>query len=610
MLSFLTRRFRHVKFRTKIFCVIGAVALIPITCLFLFFYRQISILQEREITNADLGFEQAVYSINTAMDNVTARALQICSNTEVSTFFSMRAPSKQYVLEYVTALRPYLTFCQEAVSSHVRAIRFYTKNPNIFSNLAVHNLYKYQDEAFFQNVRQSLEGNRAAVLLLEESRIYYGSVQYAAQGSLSLFCPVSTMASSETVMECELNFDSIFQSLDFTTGGFETTGYTLVHKSGQVLFTSDTEWAAQAVDSLLPQLWEGGEISGEVRRQRVRYEDTELLVNAAYIPAIHCVLISHSDLGAIFQPVRAFQLPVLVMLLLCLVFCCFLAAALVNSLLRRSKTINDAILRIQEGDFDICLPAEGADFFDQVAENLNGMAAQIKNLIHNNYESQLEIKDLQIRMLSQQISPHFLYNTLECLRMRAVLEDNLESAQALLSLGKLLRYYANYAMEFASVSAELEVAKDYVNIMSLTEERDCFLEADIPPELLGLRVPRFSLQPIIENSIKHANRPSNTAVHIRLCVEEAEGSLRMTVTDNGMGVPPERAVEIQQKLLSGANAVMVENSIGLYNTNARIQLLYGEEYGILFSSVQGMGTSVTLTIPCIRTTEEGKEATT
>ena len=69
-------------------------------------------------------------------------------------------------------------------------------------------------------------------------------------------------------------------------------------------------------------------------------------------------------------------------------------------------------------------------------------------------------------------------------------------------------------------------------------------------------------------------------------------------------------MEIQQKLLSGANAVMVENSIGLYNTNARIQLLYGEEYGILFSSVQGMGTSVTLTIPCIRTTEEGKEATT
>lgn len=602
MFTFLSRRFRYVTFRTKTFCVIGAVALIPITCLFLFFYRQISILQEREITSADLDFEQAAYSINAAMDNVTARALQICSNPEVSTFFSMRASSKQYVLEYVTALRPYLTFCQEAVSSHVRAIRFYTKNPNIFSNLAVHNLSKYQDEAFYEKVRQSLEGSSAAVILSEESRVYYGSVQYAAQGSLSLFCPVSTAASSETVLECELNFDGIFQSLRFTTNGFETTGYTLLHESGQVLFTSDAAWAAQAVDTVLPQVRDGE----EVRHQQLGFGGTELLVNAAYLPTIQCVLVSHSDLGAIFQPVRDFQLPVVVMIVLCLLFCCFLAAALVNGLLRRSRTINEAILRIQEGDFDISLPAGGADFFDQVAENLNGMAAQIKNLIHNNYENRLEIKDLQIRMLSQQISPHFLYNTLECLRMRAVLEDNLESAQALLSLGKLLRYYANYAMEFASVRDEVEVARDYVNIMALTEERPCLFEADIPPELLGVPVPRFLLQPVIENSIKHANRPAGTAVDIRLRGEAAEGQLRLTVTDDGMGVPPERAVEIQQKLLSGANAVTQESSIGLYNTNARIQLLYGEEYGILFSSVQGMGTSVTLTLPSAGELEEGK----
>ena len=91
MLSFLTRRFRHVKFRTKIFCVIGAVALIPITCLFLFFYRQISILQEREITNADLGFEQAVYSINTAMDNVTAGPCRFAP-TQRSPLFSPCGP--------------------------------------------------------------------------------------------------------------------------------------------------------------------------------------------------------------------------------------------------------------------------------------------------------------------------------------------------------------------------------------------------------------------------------------------------------------------------------------------------------------------------------------
>ena len=108
-------------------------------------------------------------------------------------------------------------------------------------------------------------------------------------------------------------------------------------------------------------------------------------------------------------------------------------------------------------------------------------------------------------------------------------------------------------------------------------------------------MPRFMLQPIIENSIKHAGRPHGSAVHIFLSLQEENGLLRFTVTDDGMGVAPELALEIQQKLL--AASVDTDGSIGLYNTNARIKLLYGEEYGILFSSVQGMGTSVTLTIP-------------
>ena len=117
----------------------------------------------------------------------------------------------------------------------------------------------------------------------------------------------------------------------------------------------------------------------------------------------------------------------------------------------------------------------------------------------------------------------------------------------------------------------------------------------MPESALGLSMPRFMLQPIIENAIKHSELPASCPVHISLSLREDSGRLRFTVTDNGRGVPPELALEIQQKLL--ANSADSEASIGLYNTNARIKLLYGEEYGILFSSVRDMGTSVTLTIP-------------
>lgn len=585
MLTPLVRMLRRMKFRTKILCVTGAVTLIPILTLFGFFYHQISALQEREIHNAGLAFEQNAYNLNQLMDNAITNTTQICANKEVSSFFSSHNEPRDMLLQYITEVRPYITYCQEAVSPNVKALRFYTKNRDVFSNIAVQNVIKSGDDSLFDRVSDALGDNTLVVMLLEEGRHYY-SIEYSSRNTLSVFSVVNAPTSNRTVLECELSFTNFYQTLKYSTNDFETTGYTLYHQSGQVLFSSDPEWAAQAADRLLPRILEGESFS---------YGDGSFLINAAPISSINCVLVSHSDLGQVFKPVRDFQIVVLAAMLICVLFCCFLAAALVNSLLRRSRTINDAILQIHEGDFDISIPVEGTDFIDQVAENLNNMAEKIKNLIHNNYENQLEIKDLQIRMLSQQISPHFLYNTLECLRMRAVLEDNVESAKALLSLGKLLRYYASFSSQPVPVSEELEVAQDYVNIMSLMEERDCILERDVPEELLDRSMPRFMLQPIIENAIKHSGRPAGCAIRIRLSLREENGALKFDITDNGIGVPPERAVEIQQKLL--AASVDSENSIGLYNTNARIKLLCGDEYGLLFSSIRGMGTSVTITIP-------------
>ena len=601
MLRFLIRPVRRMKFRTKILCVTGVVALIPIVILVAFCYNQIISLQEREIHNTDLAFEQNASSINQIMDSTISNTLRICTNKVVSGFFSTCDSTGDTVLNYITKVRPYIAYCQETASPYVKALRFYTKNPSMFSNLSVHNIYRSEDTtSVFDNVSKALGDDNLAMVLLEEGRQYY-SIEYSSQNTLSAFSAVSAPASNRTLLECELSFDSFFQTLKASTNNFETTGYTMYFQTGQIIFSSDPEWAAQAADTILDRVMSGN----EARHWQYNDGARTLLINAAPVSSINCVLVSHSDLNTVFKPVRSFQTLVLILVCLCVVLCGFLATTLINSLLRRADTINEAILQIQEGNFNIAIPVEGTDFIDQVATNLNGMAAQINDLIHNNYENQLKIKDLQIRMLSQQISPHFLYNTLECLRMKAVLEDNLESAQALLSLGRLLRYYAHYFFESAHLSKELEVSQDYINIMSLLEERDCILEMDVPPELMDRTMPRFILQPILENSIKHAERPPDFELRINLSVKEENGVLHFCVTDNGMGVPPEQAAEIQQRLLT--SSVDAEASIGLYNTNARIKLLYGEEYGISFSSVHGTGTSVTITTP---SNPPGKESAT
>ena len=200
-------------------------------------------------------------------------------------------------------------------------------------------------------------------------------------------------------------------------------------------------------------------------------------------------------------------------------------------------------------------------------------------------------------MLSQQISPHFLYNTLECLKMQAVLEDHLDRAQALTSLGRLLRYYANYASDFSPLHTELDGIQDYINIMNLIEGRQCQFEAEIPPQLLEYSIPRFVLQPIVQNSILHGSRTYISTIHIWLKSYQYEDHLVFQITDDGVGSPPEIIQSIQEKLRLGIAAENPKNSIGLYNINARLKLFYGNQCELSYHSVEGKGTTVKFSIP-------------
>ncbi|MBC8544772.1 sensor histidine kinase [Bianquea renquensis] len=594
MLSFLLDRYRSVKFKTKILCIVGVIALIPTILLFGYFTKQIMSLQNREIDNLHHSFEQQVNSINQLMDKAMSNALKISTNTEISNFFCLQSNVGEYVLEYIKVLRPLLSYIQEAEAPEMSAIRFYTRNENLFSNLTVQNIYKSQNADFFDEIAALLEDTTAVVRLSSQGRSYY-LMEYSTRGSLSIFLPILTPASSKTFLEYELSFDSIFQSLKISTDNFSATGYTLYHESGSILFTSDPEWATQA-PSLLADLFQ----EDAIQNQRLRHSGKTLLVNACSIPAINCVLVSHSDLGVILEPVRRSRFLWFITIIICIAASCFFANAFVNKLLKRADTINAAIRQIQQSNFDIALPVQGSDFLDQITENLNAMASRIKNLIQNNYEKQLQIKNLQIRMLSQQISPHFLYNTLECLKMHAILENDTETAQALTSLGRLLRYYANYSSKLSPVETELDEVQDYIHIMNLIEGRKCVFEKEVPDDFLSCPIPRFVLQPIVENSIKHGVVSCSSEIHICLTVKEENGLIYFIITDDGVGVSADIATQIQDKLRVGHTSYTYGNqqtSIGLYNTNARIKLIYGDQYGISFSSVQGLGTSVQFAIP-------------
>ncbi len=260
-------------------------------------------------------------------------------------------------------------------------------------------------------------------------------------------------------------------------------------------------------------------------------------------------------------------------------------------------------------DYTIPLaPINRQDELDDVYKDLDILIKNIREKEALIYQSELNAKELrneqqqiEYKMLASQINPHFLYNTLETIRMKAITAGNRDVADAVKMLGKSMRYVLeNTATSSTSLQNELDYVVTYLNIQRLRfEDRVNYtldISEDVHPE--SISVLSLLLQPIVENSILHGLEriTENGQIHISVMLESPE-ILKITVSDNGHGLSPEELASLRDKL--STPGLKLQTSIGLYNIHERIRLYYGSDFGVTIDSIVNEGTSVIVRIPRI-----------
>lgn len=222
------------------------------------------------------------------------------------------------------------------------------------------------------------------------------------------------------------------------------------------------------------------------------------------------------------------------------------------------------------------------------------MIKKMDRLINDNYVYELKEKDTRIQILVNQLSPHFLYNTLQLIEYQSY-SDNKENVTRIINgLSYILRYAIN-SQSTVRLKEELDYVRYYLDIYSLRyKERLSYEIKTEKEELLQAAVPKMLLEPVVENSLKHgfAGDFENAVIIIEIG-EEGE-DLRIRVQDNGRGMEEGALRQLQESLKKTA---VLEEHIGLNNTNSIIRLRYGEEYGIGINSCKGEFTEVTLKMP-------------
>jgi len=239
-------------------------------------------------------------------------------------------------------------------------------------------------------------------------------------------------------------------------------------------------------------------------------------------------------------------------------------------------------------------------------EGYNSMASRILSSVKREYAATLLQKETEMDFLLLQINPHFLYNTLNLIRSFAQCHYVEAVDQTIVCLGEILRYSLKPA-RYASLEEELKHVNDYIVIQQLRFTDSVSVEKRIDDSLLSCRVIKFILQPIVENAFHHALEMKKGDRQLALSVEEREGSLIISIGDNGEGMPPVVLDNLKRQLVyltenpehnrPELGNVDYATGIGLINVHKRLLFAYGAGYGVWIESQIGKGTVVTLTLP-------------
>lgn len=252
--------------------------------------------------------------------------------------------------------------------------------------------------------------------------------------------------------------------------------------------------------------------------------------------------------------------------------------------------IKDKMEAVMKGNLEVEVEVDRDDEIGQLQKSFNSMVKRLHTSIENikKYEKQKRVAELSF--LQAQINPHFLYNTLSGIRFLVSMDKTEIAEEMLYRFTKLLRSILPRASEMITLEEELENIKNYVELQKMRYP-SCFdVDYEFDESIKEYKIPSFILQPIVENAILYSMEKEHNKGYINIKGYKYKDNIRISIEDNGIGMSKDKLDNVLNKEAS-------VNSVGVINVHERIQLNYGQNYGLKIDSLEGKGTKITFILP-------------
>jgi two-component system sensor histidine kinase YesM len=280
-------------------------------------------------------------------------------------------------------------------------------------------------------------------------------------------------------------------------------------------------------------------------------------------------------------------------------------------ILKKLHILRDSMKKVRRGDLNVQIDMDAGGEVGELAHHFRQMMKKMNELIVEAVNKQAATKEAELSSLKNQIDAHFLYNTLENLKMMAEVEAQYTISNALTSLGAMMRYSLKWSNDQVQLRNEIQHIQNYIAIMNIRYDDKLELKLDIPSSYLEQEVLKMSLQPLVENAVKHGmniERARREGVTIWIRASQSAEGMLIEVGDNGAGMSAHQLEELQEKMHmedayfhnkygNRSEREQEGNGIGMRNVTQRIKMYYGNEYGIWVESAEGAYTKVFMKLP-------------
>jgi len=267
---------------------------------------------------------------------------------------------------------------------------------------------------------------------------------------------------------------------------------------------------------------------------------------------------------------------------------------------RLTKPITELVAMTDKfagGDFTVSYHPDSDDEMRTLADSFNSMVKEIEHLVDDIHKEQEIAKDAELRLLQEQINPHFLYNTLDAIIWMTEAGEKQKAIQIIQELSSFFRISLSKGESEITIKSEREHVKNYLEIQRYRYQDILDYEIDFDEEILEHHIQKLTLQPIVENALYHGIKNKRgggkISVHGHMSGDDV---IEFTIRDNGIGMNEEK-LGLLRDMISGKVVQEDQRGFGMANVQKRIEMMYGSGYGMSVDSAYGEGTCVTVRIP-------------